>query len=115
MISKRFSILSDRTKQKGKCVSCNGLSQRARLESLTAEKNKHSLAASPPQAGCEGGKKAVGVGALQLIKEATITDRQAQTVICLREALTTRALALRGRAGRLAWLHQLAAGANNAP
>jgi hypothetical protein len=105
MISKRLSILRDRTKQKGKCVSWNSPSQRARLESLTAEKNKHSLAASPPQAGCEGGKKAAGVGALQLINKATVTDRQAQTATCLSEALTTRALALCGRAGPLGFIN----------
>jgi hypothetical protein len=40
-----------------------------------------------------------------LIKKATVTDRQAQTAFGLSEALTTRALALCGRAGLLGFIN----------
>jgi hypothetical protein len=39
------------------------------------------------------------------IKKGSVTDRQAETALCLSEALTTRALALCGRAGLLGFFN----------
>jgi hypothetical protein len=71
-------------------------------------RKEQSLAASPPQAGAEGGKKAAGFFFMKLYsltKKATVTDRQVQTSTCLREALTTRAFALYGRARLLGFIN----------
>jgi len=71
-------------------------------------RKERSLASSPPQAGVGGRKKAAGCFFMKLyslIKKATVTDRQAQTSICLSEALTTCAFALHGRARLLGFIN----------
>jgi hypothetical protein len=62
-------------------------------------RKKQSLAASHPKPAPETEKKPPAWVLYNLIKKATVTDRQAQTAFCLSEALTTCAFALCGRAG----------------